>query len=274
MYIGGVIAGPEQASLYGVQLFASSEAQSVDLALPSAPERYRLMQFLTVWTRWYKLGRADIDARCAGDDAPVNPDVKRSLESYLRKQSLTAAQSFSTPPMTAKSPGPCRSPPGSPTARRHRSLKTPTFGSVGSAGSGGSGGSFGSFGSFGGVGGVSGAGMFNTAGGNTAGGNTGSRRGLDFSAVNAMSVDALKKTQLLKKPAQSGSVRASEMFFLHDLMPYPHHANIPRLLLLLVRALTESEGYKLEGIFRISPSQDENSLLKEALSVVVERGCN
>ena len=39
--IGGVIEGEgrERASLYGVQLFARSEAQSVDLAVLSAPER-------------------------------------------------------------------------------------------------------------------------------------------------------------------------------------------------------------------------------------------
>ena len=107
-------------------------------------------------------------------------------------------------------------------------------------------------------------------------GGSGSRRGLDFSAMNAVSVDALKKTQLLKAPAtpmtpmtpMAGSVKASETFALHDMMPYPHHAQIPRLLLLLGRALVEREGYKLEGIFRKSPPSDEQHLLSEALSVV------
>ena len=275
--IGGVIEGEgrERASLYGVQLFARSDAQSVDLAVLSAPERYRLLQFLTSWTRWYKLGLAEVDggaARGAEGESPLCPDRKRSLEGYLRKQSFTTSQFFSataadaslaTPPMTIKSAGSLGSPLGSPTAQRSRSLKSGTFGA------------FGTFGSPGSLGAASGTGAFNTAGAfSMAGtGGSGSRRGLDFSAMSAVSVDALKKTQLLKAPAapmapMAGSAKSSETFALHDLMPYPHHAQIPRLLLLLGRALVEREGYKLEGIFRKSPPSDEQHLLSEALSVV------
>lgn len=128
--IGGVIEGEgrERASLYGVQLFARSEAQSVDLAVLSAPERYRLLQFLTSWTRWYKLGLAEVDgdaARGVEGESPLCPDRKRSLEGYLRKQSFTTSQFFSataadaslaTPPMTIKSAGSLGSPLGSPTS--------------------------------------------------------------------------------------------------------------------------------------------------------------
>ena len=275
--IGGVIEGEgrERASLYGVQLFARSEAQSVDLAVLSAPERYRLLQFLTSWTRWYKLGLAEVDgdaARGVEGESPLCPDRKRSLEGYLRKQSFTTSQFFSataadaslaTPPMTIKSAGSLGSPLGSPTSQHSRSLKSGTFGAFGSPGS---------------LGAAGGTGAFNTVGAfSMAGtGGSGSRRGLDFSAMSAVSVDALKKTQLLKAPAtpmtpmtpMAGSVKASETFALHDLMPYPHHAQIPRLLLLLGRALVEREGYKLEGIFRKSPPSDEQHLLSEALSVV------
>ena len=275
--IGGVIEGEgrERASLYGVQLFARSEAQSVDLAVLSAPERYRLLQFLTSWTRWYKLGLAEVDgdaARGVEGESPLCPDRKRSLEGYLRKQSFTTSQFFSataadaslaTPPMTIKSAGSLGSPLGSPTSQHSRSLKSGTFGAFGSPGS---------------LGAAGGTGAFNTVGAfSMAGtGGSGSRRGLDFSAMSAVSVDALKKTQLLKAPAtpmtpmtpMAGSVKASETFALHDLMPYPHHVQIPRLLLLLGRALVEREGYKLEGIFRKSPPSDEQHLLSEALSVV------
>ena len=254
-----------------MQLFARSEAQSVDLAVLSAPERYRLLQFLTSWTRWYKLGLAEVDgdaARGVEGESPLCPDRKRSLEGYLRKQSFTTSQFFSataadaslaTPPMTIKSAGSLGSPLGSPTSQHSRSLKSGTFGAFGSPGSLGAAG--GASGAAGGTGAFNTVGAFSMAGT----GGSGSRRGLDFSAMSAVSVDALKKTQMAP---MAGSVKASETFALHDMMPYPHHSQIPRLLLLLGRALVEREGYKLEGIFRKSPPSDEQHLLSEALSVV------
>ena len=182
--IGGVIEGEgrERASLYGVQLFARSEAQSVDLAVLSAPERYRLLQFLTSWTRWYKLGLAEVDgdaARGVEGESPLCPDRKRSLEGYLRKQSFTTSQFFSataadaslaTPPMTIKSAGSLGSPLGSPTSQHSRSLKSGTFGAFGSPGSLGAAG--GASGAAGGTGAFNTVGAFSMAGT----GGSGSRR--------------------------------------------------------------------------------------------------
>ena len=239
--IGYVIEreGYEHCDLYGIQLFASSKLKSIDMAVMSPPERYRLMQFLQYWIRWYKLCRQEIEeigVRCGADNDNATtlyyPAMKRSLESYLNKQVFTTSQFYnslagaemtvSTPPMSLKVSGSLNSPLASPTSTPGNSLKSKSL-------------------------------------------RTGSKRGLDFSTMSAFSVDAAKKAQLVKNVSEgsalSNALSAGGSFQLRDLAPYKHHANIPRVLLLLSHALVEQEGYKLEGIFRKSGASDEQHAL-------------
>ena len=96
---------------------------------------------------------------------------------------------------------------------------------------------------------------------------------IDLSVYKTQSVDSFSKGGL-HSSSQNNSLshpiftNNMEYIVLKDLIEYEYHPQIPRLLQILCRQLVNLEGYKEEGIFRMSASSDEQSRLHSALSIV------
>ena len=237
--------GVERNTLYGVKLFTMEEEKAVDLAVISPPEQQRLMQFLNLLIKWYKLNSKEIQELHAkyvvpdevglaclsplqgaeedgGDEHVFCMEMKRWFRSYVQDQPLTPISLRYSTLQDVQS---------SSLVHTGRSLLSSPTGSLNSS---------------------SGSLQRRTA--------TGSK-GLDFQRIHVNALDTLKRAEL------TGS-RPRDAVVLMDVMPLHHHDGIPKLLLVIVQSFVDREAYKEEGIFRISAEADRKRKLQTELGLV------
>ena len=238
-------SGVERNTLYGVKLFTMEEEKAVDLAVISPPEQQRLMQFLNLLIKWYKLNSKEIQELHAkyvvpdevvlvrlshpqgadedgGDEHVFCMEMKRWFRSYVQDQPLTPISLRYLTLQDAQS---------SSLVHTSRSLLGSPSGSLNSPSS------------------------------SLQRRTTTGSKGLDFQRIHVNALDALKRADLTAS-------RPRDAVTLMDIMPFHHHDGIPKLLLIIVQSFVDREAYKEEGIFRISAESDREKKLLTELGLV------
>ena len=253
--MGNVIeyTGSEHCDLYCIQLFGLEAESTIDIAVRCQHERDRLLQFLNSLSKWYTLHKdteiAKIMEKYNSEETEMEEqqarsgfyrDMKRSLENYFAKTQLISSGTRYYSTINGydflSQNGPSKA--------------IQMFGSPSSS--------------------------FNSSQNNSLSDkrshNSSLKHTIDLSTINTYSTDSLPKGGP-HSPSQNSSLAHPiftddmECVVLKDLIEYEYHPQIPRLLQILCRQLVNMEGYKEEGIFRMSASMDERTRLHSALSI-------
>ena len=236
-------------------MFGYEAESTIDIAVRCQHERDRLLQFLNSYNKWYTLHK-DIEIKKIMEKyhfmeeteieeqqntSGFYRDMKRSLENYFNKTQLLSSGTryYSTI-----------------NGYDFLSMNAPSK-AIQMSGSASS--------------------SFNSSQNNSLSDkkshNSSLKHNIDLSAYKTQSYDSFSKAGI-HSPSNNNSLshpiftNDMECIVLKDLIEYEYHPQIPRLLQILCRQLVNLEGYKEEGIFRMSASIDESTRLHSALSIV------